>query len=711
MHHTDVAFSPGTEADRRAFETEREMTDEERFGLVSSLMVVVFGGAREPRVPADTPQIAGWVPGVPRLGVPSLLISDAGLGVTNPGGGRSGDTATALPGGLALGATFNPALARVSGALIGREVRSRGFNVLCGGGMNLVRDPRCGRNFEYLSEDPWLSAVIAAETVIGTQSEGVISMLKHVSLNSTEINKFWLDAVIDPAAHRESDMLAFQIAIERAEPGSLMGAYNKVNGEYCCGNQSILQDLIKDTFGFKGWIMSDWRAVYDWRFALTGLDQHSGAQLDQQEWFNEPLKTAFAAGEFPQERLWEMVRRILRSIYAVGADTERPAPEIDMNRHREAVLEVARQGIVLLKNEHAILPLPTDVHSIAVIGGHADRGVLAGGGSSLVTPPGGYALEIPLGGEGPLSGLLKESYLPSSPMAELSKLLPTTSVIYDAGVHPARSAALAARCEIALVFATKFESEGFDSPDLTLPSGQDALIEAVAAANPRTVVILQTGNPIDMPWHDRVPAVLQAWYPGQAGGQAIAEVLSGAVNPSGRLPVTWLADIAHTPRPELPGFAAPFGTPYTITYDEGAEVGYRWFAQQGHRPRYAFGHGLSYTTFAYSDLDVQGGDTVSATFTATNTGARDGADVPQLYLTGVAGEQRLRLLGFERVELAPGKAHRVTITADPRLLARFDSDAGQWEIAEGEYRIMVGSSAETPGLSRDVTLKRRAFAP
>ena len=215
--HVRAADPP---ADEKARAVEAQMTDEERFSLLYSLMVVVFGGGREPRVPADVPQIAGYVQGVERLGVPPLKISDAGLGVTNPGGGRPGDTATALPAGLALASTFNLALARASGALVGREVREKGFNVLCGGGMTLVRDPRCGRNFEYLSEDPWLSAVIAAETVIGTQSQGVVSMLKHISLNCNETNKFTLDALIDPAAHRESDLLAFQIAIERAEPGS-----------------------------------------------------------------------------------------------------------------------------------------------------------------------------------------------------------------------------------------------------------------------------------------------------------------------------------------------------------------------------------------------------------------------------------------------------------------------------------------------------------
>src|SRR5262245_4190283 len=292
--------------DEREREVESQLTDEERFSLLFSLMVVVFGGARDPRVPGDVPQIAGWVPGVQRLGVPAWRISDAALGVTNPGGGRPGDTATALPAGLCMAATFNPAIAREAGALIGREARSRGFNVLCGGSMNLVREPRNGRNFEYVSEDPWLSGVMAAENVIGTQSEGVISMVKHLSLNCNETNKFWLDVVIDDAAHRESDLLAFEIAIERAAPGSNRCPYNKVNGAYCAGNEELLR-VVKDDLGFRGWVMSDWKAVYSWDFALKGLDQHSGAQLDDEEWFNQPLRRAFDGGEVPAERISDMV--------------------------------------------------------------------------------------------------------------------------------------------------------------------------------------------------------------------------------------------------------------------------------------------------------------------------------------------------------------------------------------------------------------------
>lgn len=702
------AIAPEAAAAARAKATEEQMTDEERFSMVMSLMPMGFDGTRDPRVPPDAKPSAGYAPGVPRLGIPALRETDGSLGVTNPSGFRRGDTATALPAGLALGSTFNPALAREAGAIVGREARAKGFNVLLGGGMNLARDPRNGRNFEYLSEDPLLSAVMGSEAVLGTQQQGVLATVKHYVLNANETNRQWFDAVIDPAALRESDLLAFQMAIERAQPGSVMGAYNKVNGVYACGNDDLLNGVLKGAWGYKGWVMSDWGAVHDWTYALKGLDQESGAQLDAKPWFDQPLKTAYAEGRLPKARLSDMVRRILRSIYAVGLDQPAPPPTIDMARHNAVALEVARQGIVLLKNDGA-LPLPARKQHIAVIGGLAQLGVLTGGGSSMVTPPGGFAATIPLGGEGNMAAVRNMSFFPSAPLSELKKLMPQATFTYNSGEFPVEAAALAKRSDLAIVFAIRHESEEFDSPDMSLPFGQEALIEAVAAANPRTLVVLETGNPVAMPWHGKVKAILEAWFPGQAGGQAIAEVLTGKVNPSGRLPMTFPADLAQTPRPKLPGFGAPYGTPVTAHYQEGAEVGYRWFAKTGARPRYAFGHGLSYTSFAYGDLAVTGGETITARFTVTNTGARAGADVPQLYLMQAAGQKRMRLLGFERVDLRPGESRRVTVTADPRLLARFDMKAGRWRISKGSYRVALGRSADNLVRSADVPLASRLF--
>jgi beta-glucosidase len=703
-------------ADERARETEAQMTDEERFSLLVSFMGTnEVVGDRDERIPEDVPMSAGYVPGVERLGVPALLLSDASLGVTNPGY-RPGDTATALPAAIALGASFDPELARSSGAMVGREARARGLNVMLAGGVNLARDPRNGRNFEYLSEDPLLSGVLAGESIAGIQGEGVISTAKHFSLNCNETNRHWLDAIIDSAAHRESDLLAFEIAIERGQPGSVMTGYNKVNGVYAGANRVLIEEILKGAWGYPGWVMSDWGATPTWDYALAGLDQESGAQIDVMMWdaesFTEPLRTAFAAGELPKERLSEMVRRILRSMYAIGIDAwdpGRPAAQDDPAAHHRIALEGARRGIVLLDND-GILPLASDTSTrIAVIGGYAELGVPVGTGSSAVTPPGGYAAEVHIGGPGIMGSSRNLYLLPSSPMQELGRLMPEAQIEFDPGMTPAEAALLARRSDVAIVFAIRVEGEGYDLPDLSLPWGQDAVIDAVAAANPNTIVVLETGNPVAMPWRAKVRAIVQAWYPGQAGGQAIAEVLTGVVNPSGRLPLSFPADLDQTPRPELPGLGTPWGTPTTIDYDEGAEIGYRWFAQQGTTPLYAFGHGLGYTSFEYGGLEVSAGETITATFTVTNTGERDGADVPQLYLTSAAGDERMRLLGFERVELGAGESRSVTVTADARLLARYDAGAGHWHVGAGLYRVMVGRAADDLVLAAEAQLAERRF--
>jgi beta-glucosidase len=701
------------EADVRARDVEARMTDDERFSLVLGLM----GGGemwplRDDRIPRDVPVSAGYVPGVVRLGVPALLMSDAGLGVTNPGF-RPGDTATALPAGLALAASFNPALAYSAGQVIGREARSRGFNVQLAGAMNLARDPRNGRNFEYLSEDPLLSATMAAESINGIQQQGVISTVKHYSLNCNETNRHWLDAVIDPDAHRESDLLAFEIAIERSQPGAVMTAYNKVNGDYAGGNAALINDVLKGGWGYRGWVMSDWGATPSWEFALHGLDQECGAQIDAVLWgseaFSDRLRAAYSDGRLPKERLSDMVRRILRSVFAVGIDRWDATPAPDLAAHHEIALQVARQGIVLLKND-GLLPLaPESSARIAVIGGYAQLGVPIGCGSSAVVPPGGYAAVIPIGGPALTASLRNLHLLPSSPLDALRKQFPHNQIEFDPGLTPGEAVLAARRADLVIVSAIRVEGEGFDCADLSLPWGQDAVIAAVAAANANTVVVLETGNPADMPWRDSVNAIVQAWYPGQAGGQAIAEVISGQVNPSGRLPITFPVDLAQTPRPELPDLGAPWGTSTTIHYSEGADVGYRWFARTGEDPMFGFGHGLSYTSFEYRDLVVTGGHTVRASFSVVNIGDRTGADVPQLYLTAAPDEPRLRLLGFERVELEPGALHQVTIEADPRLLARYDGGAGAWRIEPGRHAVAVGASAVALRLSAEVELAGRTF--
>lgn len=714
--HTETEpDTAGNSPDERARATEAQMTDDERFSLIISLIgaVPAIGVPRDKRIPEGVNMSAGYTAGVPRLGVPALQSSDASMGVTNPGYRPDDKGATAFPASILVGSSFNPRLARDGGVAIGQEARVRGFNIMLAGGINLTRDVHNGRNFEYYGEDPLHSAMLAAEAVNGIQSQQVVSTLKHFALNCNETNRHWLDAIIDPAADRESDLLAFQLAIEQSEPGSIMSAYNKINGVYASGNSYLLNEVLKETWGYKGWVMSDWGAVSSWEYALKGLDQESGIQIDVMTWgaeaFTDKLKAAYRDGKFPKDRLSDMVRRILRSIYAVGVDKSGPAPAVNMAGHNEIALEAARQGIVLLKNDGA-LPLATDKPlKVGVIGGYAQLGVPTGTGSGAVLPVGGYAADINLGGTGVMGGGRSLFILPSSPLAELKKLLPNAKFEFDPGQTPAEAALLARRSDIVVAFGIRVEGEGFDLADLSLPWGQDVVIDAVASANPNTIVVLETGNPTSMPWRGKVKAIVQAWYPGQAGGQAIAEILTGKVNPSGRLPITFPESLDQTPRPQLPGLGTPWGTPTTIRYDEGAEAGYRWYAKQGEKPMFAFGHGLSYTTFSYGDLKVSGGETVTATFTVMNKGKRTGADVPQLYLTGAPDGSRMRLLGFERVELKPGESRQVTVTADPRLLARFDIGAGQWRIAGGEYSIALGKSADDPVLNDKAELTGRLF--
>jgi beta-glucosidase len=714
----DATAAAAATADERAREIERQMTDDERFSLIISMLGHVpggFAGARDARIPEDVKNVsAGYTPGVPRLGIPAIQSSDASMGVTNPGYRPDDKGATAFPSLIALGSSFNPQLARDGGEAIGREARIRGFNVQLAGGCNLARDPRNGRNFEYYSEDPWLSAVLAAEQVNGIQSQQVVSTLKHYTLNCNETNRHWLDAIIDPDAHRESDLLTFQIAIERSQAGSIMSGYNKINGEYAGGHHHLLNEVLKGAWGYKGYVMSDWGATPAWHFALKGLDQESGVQVDKMMWGKEPftdeLRDAYATGKLPRERLSDMVRRILRSLFAVGADQWGPPPDVDMAKHNEIALEGARQGIVLLKNDSGTLPLPTDkALRIAVIGGYAQQGVISGTGSGAVAPVGGFAGVIKVGGAGVMGNMRNVFLFAPSPLEELKKALPDAQIDFDPGYTPAEAALTAKRNDVVIVFAIRVEGEGFDSADLSLPWGQDAVIDAVATANPNTIVVLQTGNPAAMPWRNKIKAILEAWYPGQAGAQAIADVLTGKVNPSGRLPITFPESLAQHPRPDLPGLGTPWGTPVTIEYNEGAEIGYRWFAKKNLRPMYAFGHGLSYTTFDYQDLKVTGGDTITAEFTVTNTGKRAGGDVPQLYLAQAPDGKRARLLGFERVVLEPGESVHVTLTADPRLLARFDGKTKQWRLDDGEYAVALSRAADAPIAEKKVRLTGRTF--
>lgn len=702
-------MNPALSPDERARLLDKELTLDERIGLVHGPMAMTLFGMK---LPDGAIGSAGYIHGIARLGVPALQESDASLGVANPGNVRPGDGATPLPSGLAVAATFDPDAAYAGGAMIGHEAWSKGLNVLLGGGVDLVRDPRNGRNFEYYSEDPLLSGTMAGEAIRGTQDQHVVSTIKHFALNDQETGRNILNARIDEAAARESDLLAFEIAIEHGHPGSVMCSYNRLNGAYACENDPLLNRTLKGDWAYPGWVMSDWGAVHSLGAAVNGLDQESGEQLDKQVFFNAPLKAAVTSGQIPAARLADMDRRILRSMFAEGL-FDHPAAKTDLDYAADAAVakRAAEEGIVLLSNPNGALPLAKTAKSILVIGGNADIGVLSGGGSSQVIPVGGAARTIPLGGDG-LAGLLSfEVFDRSSPLAAIRAKAPGAKVTFDTGHYPSAAAALAAKADVVVVFANQWMSEALDAPDLTLPDGQDALIDAVTKANPHTIVVLQTGGPVLTPWRDQAAAVVEAWYSGAKGGEAIADVLFGDTNPSGRLPVSFPASVDQLPRPQIPGWGLPDGTEFDVDYPEGSTVGYRWYAAKGLKPLYPFGYGLSYTSFSYAGLKVAGGKTLSVSFDVTNTGARAGADSPQVYLTDAAGKAEVRLIGFQRVNLQPGETKHVTLTADPRLLADFDAAGHQWKIAGGAYHVAVGASSADFKLDGAADVARQALKP
>ncbi|EGF91440.1 thermostable beta-glucosidase B [Asticcacaulis biprosthecium C19] len=695
--------------DERASLLERELTLDERVSLVHGPMALPFffpGG----KLPDGALPAAGFVRGIPRLGIPNQVESDASLGVTNPMGVRPGDFATALPSSLALAATFNPQIAYDGGAVVGLEARTRGINVQLAGGVNLARDPRNGRNFEYAGEDPLLAGTLVGESIRGVQSQNVISTIKHYALNGQETGRNFANSVIDEQAMRESDLLAFQIAIEKGQPGSVMCAYNLINGAYACGHDFLLNKVLKQDWGYKGYVMSDWGAVKSTDFAMKGLDQQSGEQLDKDVWFGAPLKAAVENGTIPASRLSDMSHRILRSMFAAGLfDTQAPKT-YDAVRHAAVAKTEADEAIVLLKNEGDILPVAATARSILVVGGHADAGVISGGGSSQVTA-GPDQLVIAQGGEGPMAMFNRVNYHPSSPLKALRARLPDTRIAFDTGLYPEEVARKARSFDLVIVFATQWTGEGEDVPSLNLPHGQNALIEAAATANPKTIVVLQTGNAVNMPWLSRVPAVIEAWYPGQEGGAAIADVLTGATNPSGHLPVTFPASIEQYPRVNLPGIDAGPTELFDVVYEEGADVGYRRFAKLGMKPLFPFGHGLSYSDFSYGDLKVSGGNTVEVSFTVTNTGKVRGKDAPQVYLNATPGGKAKRLIAFSKVDLAPGETKTVVLAADPRLLASFDTASNNWVVAGGTYTVAVAEDADDAGITGSAQVKAQRLKP
>ena len=650
---------------------------------------------------------AGYVEGVKRLGIPGLVMSDAAYGVRDSG--ANGRYATAMPSSLGAASSWDAESACDFGALIGSELRAQGFNMTLGGGVDLAREPRNGRSFEYAGEDPLLAGTIVGNLMKCEQAQHVVGDIKHYAMNDQETGRNFVNAIISKRGMQESDLLAFHIAISIANPAAIMCSYNRVNGDYACENSYLLHDVLKGQWGFKGFVDSDWGGTHS-------TEKASAAGLDQEQpmsnFFGAKLREAVDAGRVPLSEIDDHARRVLYGEFLSGVVDDPPQKSVvDVDKGFEVAEHVEEKSIVLLKNRGAVLPIvPARVHSIAIIGGHADAGMISGGGSAQVDPPGGNAILPP--GKG-ATKWQEHIWFPTSPLLALRAKLPQTKIDFDPGTDLDSAAKLARSSDLVIVFADQWESEGMDLQNLSLPDNQDALIEKVVAANPRTVVVLETGTAVTMPWIDKVAGVVETWYAGSSGHKALANVLVGDVNPSGKLAITFPKseqDLPHAtippPPPHLRGQgAAPVnaGAPpsnYAVHYDEGVEVGYKWFEAEHKTPLFPFGFGLSYTTFAYSALSVDSA-AKTARFTVRNTGTRAGTEIAEVYATLPKGSDEAfqRLAGFARITLDPGKSQIVTVSIDPRVLQTFDETANRWNLATGDYGILAGPSSDHLPLS------------
>lgn len=700
-------LNPKLSPEIRAHDALAAMTLEEKLRLVfgySDQAFTELAKVPDDVVPAElktyvvTHQVkgsAGFVPGVPRLGIPDQTQTDASIGVRN-----SFIPSIALPSSLATAASFDPEVPRAGGAMIGAEARATGHNMMLAGGVNLAREPRNGRNFEYTGEDPLLAGTMAGALIYGIQSNHIVSTMKHYAINDQETERTSLDVTISAEAMRQSDLLAFEIALEKGRPGSVMCSYNLINGRWACENDYLLNKVLKQDWAFKGFVMSDWGAVHSTADAANdGLDQFTGfCCVTDTPWFGpNQLKAALASGAIPRRRLDDMVERILWALFDKGAvDNPVELAPIDYAADAAVSQRAAEESLVLLKNDGNLLPL-RGVKSIAVIGGNADKGVIAGGGSSDVTPVGGAIM------------IKDHSFLPSPPLNALKRELPRARIAFDPGKDPASAAMLAGKSDVAILFVTQPDSEGYDG-SLVLADDQDALVAAVAKANPRTIVVVESGGAIFMPWINQVPAVLEAFFPGIRGGEAIARILTGKVNPSGHLPISFPASAAQLAHPEIAGTGLPNDTPSKITYDEGAAIGYKWYDLKGFRPLFAFGHGLSYTSFALSGLAARSdGRAINVSFSVRNAGKREGKAVGQVYLAPAdwrkaAWDAPKRLGAFAKIDVKPGQTKMVNVTIDPRLLATYEAAGDRWHIRAGEYRLMLGEASDALTQSVSLTL-------
>jgi len=707
-------MNAGLSPDQRADLVLKELTLDEKIALLHGVGMPTD----EPVTPenAASNRGVGYVVGVPRLGIPGIDMSDAAYGVRSSG--SNGRYSTALPANVAAAASWDPEAAFTYGALIGRELRAQGYNMSLGGGVDITREPRNGRTFEYLGEDPVLAGTLVAKLIQGTQSEHVIGDIKHYAFNDQESGRNSVNVHIGDRAARESDLLAFEIGVEQGHPAAVMCSYNRVNGDFSCENPYLLNQVLKKDWNFPGFVLSDWGGTHS-------TEKASAAGLDNEEpgsvFFGDLYKAAVGAGKIPVGELDDHVRRILRSMFAAGViDHPRQRSVVDPFAGLEVARKIEESSIVLLKNEHGVLPLdPAKIRTIAVIGAHSDVGMISGGGSAQVDPPGGNAIAPP--GHG-ATRWQEQIWFPTSPLKAIQARAPKATVTYDPGTDPAAAAAAAKGADVAIVFAYQWESEGMDLPSLSLPTHQDDIVAKVAAANPHTIVVLETGSPVTMPWVSAPAAILEAWYAGSDGANALGNVLFGSVNPSGKLPNTFPLSDGDLPHPTIvqppPGsrhFSGPVSPleraaglpPFDADYNEGVKVGYKWYDAEKKPVLFPFGFGLSYTSYGYSGLSVTPEKNIKVTFTVANSGARSGEEIAEVYATLPASAQEppKRLVGWSKVKIDAGGKKTVTVDVDPKYLSIFDEGSQAWKLVPGDYTILVGGSSQDLPLKATVSLK------
>jgi beta-glucosidase len=652
---------------------------------------------------------ADEIPGIPALCIPNQVFNDEGQGLSD-----GQQNVTAFPSGMNDAATWDGNLAYTFGQTIGRQAWQKGINVWLAPGVDIGRVPMNGRTFEYYGEDPFLSGRTAASVIRGAQSEHVIATVKHYAANDQETNRMTVSADVDERTLEEISLPAYEAAVKQGGVGAVMCAYNRVNSVYACENHDLLTKYLKRQFGFDGYVMSDWGATHSTAAsANAGLDQEHN--ITPGSFFGSALVSAVQSGQVPMSRFNDMAFRVLRSMFQVGLfdypatpEPQGSAADVDTPQADAVALKLSEDGTVLLKNSGGILPLTGTGQRIALIGAAAGDGVTSvynGGGSGQVVSAAPKVVT-------PYQGIQQRA------------LANDDTVTYTDGSAIQDAVAAAKAADVAIVYGYYTESEGSDIPNLSLSSSgcslfgclpgaanQDQMIADVAAANPNTIVVLNTGGPALMPWLGQVRGVLEAWYPGQEDGNAIAALLFGDVDPSGKLPMTFpksMSDLPTQTAEQYPGVSEPGDSvgPHAI-YSEGLNVGYRWYDDMGIKPLFPFGFGLSYTNFSYSHLAVASATspagTATVSFDVTNTGSRPGSEVAQVYVgvpaNNYAHEPLKQLRGFQKVYLRPRHTAHITVPISSRAVSYWDVASHSWKAETGCHPVLVGSS------SRDIRLR------